>query len=130
MIPYAIRYVKVAVRRKDRGRSGSVTSSVGFGGPDPQRESELSVATNNLTLEEIDGNVFRMSKDQVLLAVSVVLTDVRVWPSLGRNSTLIFCFCWFVGWLVGYSTLRPPVPEVCSTMSSILASSAYSCQTP
>ncbi|CAM9281125.1 unnamed protein product, partial [Sphacelaria rigidula] len=53
-------------RRRGRGRSGSVTSSTpGFGGPDPQRESELSVATENLTLEEIDGNVFRMSKDQI-----------------------------------------------------------------
>lgn len=40
--------------------------SVGFGGPDPQRESELTIATDNLSLEEIEGNVFRMSKDQVL----------------------------------------------------------------
>lgn len=54
-------------RRLSRGRSGSVTSSsAGFAaGADPQRESELSVATDNLTLEEIDGNVYRMSKDQV-----------------------------------------------------------------
>ena len=54
-------------RRTQRGRSGSVTSSTaGFpAGADPQRESELSVATDNLTLTEIDGNVFRMSKDQV-----------------------------------------------------------------
>ena len=58
-------------RRTQRGRSGSVTSSTaGFsGGADPQRESELSVATDNLTIEEIDGNVFRMSKDQVRGAV-------------------------------------------------------------
>lgn len=41
------------------------SSTTGFGGPDPQRESELSLATENLTLEEIEGNVFRMSKDQV-----------------------------------------------------------------
>ncbi|CAM9985011.1 unnamed protein product, partial [Laminaria digitata] len=34
-------------------------------GADPQRESELSVATEALGLEEIDGNVYRMSKDQI-----------------------------------------------------------------
>lgn len=56
---------KVALRRKERGRSNSVSSSVGYGGPDPQRESELTVAMNNLTLDDIEGNVFRMSRDQV-----------------------------------------------------------------
>ncbi|CAM9286397.1 unnamed protein product, partial [Ectocarpus sp. 12 AP-2014] len=56
-------------KRRDRVRSGSIVSmggGAGFGsGADPQRETELSVAMENLTLEEIDGNVFRMSKDQV-----------------------------------------------------------------
>lgn len=63
--------------RRDRSRSGSVVSMAsmssmvstpGFGVAglgDPHRETELSVATDNLSLEEIDGNVFRMSKDQV-----------------------------------------------------------------
>lgn len=62
-------------RRDDRVRSDSMLTfgNVGFGiggmggvgSGDPHRESELTVATENLTLEEIDGNVFRMSKDQV-----------------------------------------------------------------
>lgn len=56
-------------KRRDRVRSGSIVSmggGAGFGsGGDPQRETELSVAMENLTLEEIDDNVFRMSKDQV-----------------------------------------------------------------
>lgn len=56
-------------KRIGRVRSGSTVSMgapAGFGsGGDPQRETELSVAMENLTLEEIDGNVFRMSKDQV-----------------------------------------------------------------
>eukprot|EP00752_Nemacystus_decipiens_P010475 g9333.t1 len=65
---------------RDRGRSGSVVSmasmvsNAGFGGAgvgvgigvgDPHRETELSVATDNLSLDEIEGNVFRMSKDQI-----------------------------------------------------------------
>lgn len=49
----------------DRIHSGVVTAFGGVGGTDPQREVELSVATESLTLEEVDGNVFRMSKDQV-----------------------------------------------------------------
>lgn len=53
-------------RRRARVRAGSVTSATtSFPGPDPQRESELSVVTENLTLEDLEGNVFRMSKDQV-----------------------------------------------------------------
>ncbi|CAB1107770.1 unnamed protein product [Ectocarpus sp. CCAP 1310/34] len=58
-------------------RSGSIVSmggGAGFGsGGDPQRETELSVAMENLTLEEIDGNVFRMSKDQVSVLLQLKL---------------------------------------------------------
>lgn len=70
-------------KRGGRARSGSIVSTasmasmvstpgfgaagvgVGVGVGDPHRETELSVATDNLSIEEIDGNVFRMSKDQV-----------------------------------------------------------------
>lgn len=77
-------------RRRGRGRSGSLTSSTGFGGPDPQRESELSVATDNLTLEEIEGNVFRMSKDQVrrVHIVTTVSGGRAVWL---RGKARLFC---------------------------------------
>lgn len=67
-------------RRRDRHRSGSMVSmasmtsitsmaSSGYWGTgglgEPHRDTDLSLASENLTLAEIDGNVFRMSKDQV-----------------------------------------------------------------
>ncbi len=66
-------------RRRDRLRSGSMLSMTsmtsvtsmassgywGTGVGEPHRDTDLSLAAENLTLAEIDGNVFRMSKDQV-----------------------------------------------------------------